>query len=517
MLGALTVALALDQRVQVAVDAAGALTENLRTHDASSSWCETTDFTGYYKWGCGLCASSCNSHALTTMAAADPDNTCTVNFSEQQDCINACNSPATACSSVGKTDACSAVSFDVSASTCTLHWEMPVGAVCGETCHANPHNSGDTIAQSRIQSCRNQACYINDNKMSTTVYRLGHGACNRGEGAASQPGGLIVLNELIVEGTVSTDGLTPASTACSSTVTTDCWPPATKLSWCQQRCESNDDCRAFNFGKRFKSCDGVCDFGTQAGEYYCQLLATTPLLASTDSNDLREMGCHAYSTNAAAMAFSTVISVTNEDECVAPYGPDCYVKTMRSSKGYISRGPGYCVQSNGKQAQVLADMNAGEDADGTARTWTMVKCQAECSKRDDCVGLSFGVTNDTTLDKQSFCVLYEACSGDDCPTYTNGVEITQSSTEMVTAANCVAKGTETRCGGSLNADGSILTAAEACSCLNKGPDSTGYAGINGDANWRNQGADKFECCDSTSACRECHESYESECMARAMV
>lgn len=519
MLWPLTVALAIDQRVQVAVDAAGTMfQDNLRTHDKTASWCENTDFTGYYKWGCGLCASSCNKHALETMAESDPDGTCSISYTAQNECINACNDPSTACT--GKTGACSAISFDNSESKCTLHWEMPVGAKCGDTCHANPHNSGDSIAQTRIASCKEQACYINDDLMSsdTNIYRLGHGACNRGEGASGQPGGLIVANEYIVEGTVSTDGLTPASPACSATVTTNCWPPATKLQWCMDKCTNststtpNNECRGFNFGKRFKACDGVCNFATQAGEYYCQLLATTPLLASTNSNDQREMGCHAYSSNAAGMAFSTVISVTSESECVAPYGPDCYVKTTRSEKGYISRGPGYCLQSDGTQAPVLADMDAGANG-----PWTMTKCQAECSTRDACTGLSFGVTDDTSLAKQSFCVLYEACSGTSCPSYLAGQHITQSSTEMVTAAQCVANGTETRCGGSLNADNTIAVAPSACSCLNKGPDGQGYAGINGDANWRNQGTDAFECCDSGSACRNCHDSYSSECMARAMV
>jgi len=513
MLGVLTVALALDQRASVAVDAAGMLSaENLRTDEGTASWCENTDFTGYYKWGCGTCASSCNAHSLETLAAADTDDTksCDISYTAQNDCINACNNASTVtCGAYSNHNtACTAISFDVGAKTCTLHWAMPVGAICGTSCHANPHNSGDSIAQARIANCKDQACYINDNKMEdASIHRLGHGACNRGEGASGQPGGMIVIAEHIVEGTVSTDGLTPASTACSSTVTTNCWPPSTKLAWCNTKCENDDDCRAYNFGKRFKKCDGVCDFATQAGEYYCQLLGTTPLRASTDSNDQREMGCHAYSSNAAGMTFSTVISVTSLNECVAPYGPDCYVKTVRTSPDYISRGPGYCTQDDGTQATELADMDAGANS-----TWTMATCQAECTSRTACVGLSHGVTSDSTLTKKSFCKLYQACSGTSCPSYTLGQHITQSSTEFVTDALCTDK-----CGGSYNSDGSIATAATSCSCMNKGPDGDGYAGISGDANWRNQGTSSFECCDSGSTCRNCHDSYDSECMAKAVV
>lgn len=505
---------ALDQRVSVAVDAAGELSqENLRvapvSHVQTGTWCENTNFDSMHKKGCGVCASSCNAHQLTTSSSTDATSHA-ITFTTQMECYNACMD-ATA-TTQNKT--CSAISFDIDAGQCTLHYTMPVGAVCGGTtsgaCGANPHNTGDAIAQEKIESCQNQACFINEAmfKEAAEIHRLGHGSCHRGEVVSGQPGGMVITQDLIVMGMPYTDGLTPASTACSATVTTDCWPPAAQLAWCEAKCDADTTCRSFNLGKRFKRCTGACDYSSAPGEYYCTLFGTTPSRASTDTNDHREQGCHAYSDSAAS-SFSTQIDVHTLSDCQAPYGPDCYVKSTRTDKDFISRGSGFCQMDNKAQATVLAKLDAG-----TGNTFTMAQCQAECEARQTgdtpCVGGSHGITSDSSRSTQSFCVLYQACTGSTCSTTEIGQDITTSSTELVAQSLCA-----DQCGGAYNDDGTIHTAPTPCACLNQGPNLEGWQGDAGDANWRDSATDKFACC--TGECKACMDSYSSECFAVAKV
>lgn len=358
----LAVAVEPSPRQALSVDAAGHLSaENLRAEPAAlaqlgSSWCEGISFDNFQKVGCGLCASSCNKHTLATLSAA----------SNYSDTGSKAVGTQTQCQQFCAANNCVSFSFEWDATagtgTCTLHNEMPYGAVCGSDttdyhgCHVHPE---DEHSAANIASCPNAACFVNDAQFSSNsrMVKLGTGSCRR-ETA------MLLLGTPLQE---------PYSTA--GTVEEDF------KSRCEAQCKDDIACRSYNLGT-------TCKYGSgntcQNIHRFCQLFSVTATFSSTDSNFMIADPCSMYSSAGQAM---------DQNEC-GVHEVDCYVRTVRTAPVMLMRGEGVCQTSGRDEATVLSTLSYSS-AGG---------CQAECADDADCIGGTSAVGLDGAV---SFCKLYK--------------------------------------------------------------------------------------------------------------
>lgn len=427
----LTAAVAVEVRVAISGAAIAGKTHEarLRTEEEelSGTICTSLDRSGFQKVGCGGCTEGCRGGTNNGPRPSPELDGMPVTVASEAECFQKCNDDSN----------CAAVSLDWSSKKCTLHSAAPVSSACSGNSECEKEHEYDS------SSCKQEVCFTKSSSFTSAAQMrdIGSGVCARDESHRDMDRGG-ATNEAITGSTTSyTEPTASYSQGLSAFV-----------SECKSKCSSAHDCRSATAGKRRKcTADGCEDM-----EYFCELEKFTAMQAVADSYGARADGCRKYCDNPDTSTLTMTCA-----QCTVT-DTKCMVKSVRSSKMTVRRGPGLCIDSAGAESSKLQNLDFS----------SAEACSKECENDPSCTGGAYA----TGGSGSAFCRLY---SGD------------------VVAA-------------------SIHTLGEdVCDACKAGSTGCNCAGSGGVAKGRDPGCATCTgeplCCDT---CISCHEAYDSECFAR---